>query len=162
MKHKERSTPSFAGLTPASKIASATARRASKKTDTRCEMVLRRELWRRGLRYRLHVGELVGSPDIVFPRERVAVFCDGDFWHGRDLDRRLERLRRGHNSAYWTAKVQRNFERDRQTTSALNAAGWKVLRFWETDVLRDATDVADRIERALAARRTRHLSEKGS
>jgi DNA mismatch endonuclease, patch repair protein len=102
------------------------------------------------------VGELAGRPDIVFPRERIAVFCDGDFWHGRDLERRLERLGRGHNAAYWTAKVQRNFERDRQSTYALNAAGWKVLRFWETDVLRETTKVADQVERALAASRTPH------
>jgi DNA mismatch endonuclease (patch repair protein) len=82
------------------------------------------------------------------------VFCDGDFWHGRDLEHRLEKLTRDHNAAYWTAKVRRNVERDRQDTSALSAAGWNVLRFWETEVLRETTKVADRIEALLAATRS--------
>lgn len=126
------------------------ARSSSAKTNTRCELALRRELWRRGYRYRLHVPGLPGRPDIVFPRHRLAIFCDGDFWHGRDLDHRLEKLTRGHNAAYWTAKIQRNVNRDHQNTSALSAAGWNVLRFWETDVLREKTKVADRIEEFLA------------
>jgi DNA mismatch endonuclease (patch repair protein) len=91
---------------------------------------------------------------VVFPKERVAVFCDGDFWHGRDLDHHLEKLTRGHNAAYWTAKVKRNVERDRQNTSALSAAGWNVLRLWETEVLRETTKAADRIEALLADTRS--------
>lgn len=78
--------PSFKGLKPASPRASAAARGASKKMDTRCEIVLRRELWRRGIRYRLHVPGLPGRPNIVFPRQRVLVLCDGEFWHGRNLE----------------------------------------------------------------------------
>jgi DNA mismatch endonuclease (patch repair protein) len=78
------------------------------------------------------------------------IFCDGDFWHGRDLQQRLEKLARGHNAAYWIAKVRRNVERDRQNTLALSAAGWNVLRFWETEVLHETTSVADRIEALLA------------
>lgn len=113
--------------------------------DTRCELVLRRELWRRGLRYRLHHGSLPGRPDIVFPSQRVVIFCDGDFWHGRDIDVRLAKLARGHNAIYWVAKVRRNIERDRRQTSALEMAGWVVLRFWETDLLRDTCKIADRI-----------------
>jgi len=148
---RTRTTPSFAGLHPASKSASMAARGASAKTNTRCELALRRELWRRGYCYRLHVPGLPGRPDMVFPKHRLVIFCDGDFWHGRDLEHRLEKLTRGHNAAYWTAKVQRNVERDRQNTSALSAAGWKVLRFWETEVLRETTKVADRIEELLAA-----------
>jgi len=95
MKSRKHNAPSFRGLRSASKTASAAARGASRKTDTRCELVLRRELWRMGLRYRLHVPGLPGRPDIVFLRDRVVVFCDGDFWHGRDLERRIAKLRRG-------------------------------------------------------------------
>lgn len=105
------------------------------------------------MRYRLHVPDLPGRPDIVFPRQQLAVFCDGDFWHGRDLQRRLEKLSRGHNSAYWTTKIQRNVERDRQNTSALEAAGWKVIRFWETDVLRNPPRAADHIRAVLEKRK---------
>jgi DNA mismatch endonuclease (patch repair protein) len=138
-------TPSFHGLSAASEKASAAARGASRKTGTRCELALRRELWRRGLRYRLHAQGLPGHPDIVFGKRRLAIFCDGDFWHGRNLETRLAKLASGHNAAYWLAKVQQNVERDRHQTEALRASGWTVLRFWETDILRRPDLVADQI-----------------
>lgn len=142
-----RKAPSYAGLRSASVEASKAARGASKKRDTRCELVLRRELWRRGLRYRLAVADLPGRPDIVFVRERVVVFCDGDFWHGRNLEQRLARLQSGHNAGYWVAKVEANVARDRRQTEALHAARWRVLRLWETDILKHpgaaATVVSD-------------------
>ncbi len=150
---RARTAPSFAGLTPASAKASAAAKGASKKANTRCELLLRRELWSRGLRYRLHVKHLPGHPDIVFPSHRLAIFCDGDFWHGRELGRRLEKLERGHNAAYWMNKIQGNVERDRRNTLALTAADWSVLRFWETDVLHETKKIADEIEQRLANRR---------
>lgn len=154
MKSRQRSTPSFTGLRPASRNASKAARGASAKTNTRCELALRRELWRRGFRYKLHVPGLPGRPDVVFPKHRLAVFCDGDFWHGRDLQHRLAKLAKGHNSTYWVAKVQRNVTRDRENDRALQAAGWTVLRLWETDVLRSPCEGADRVAELLVARRS--------
>jgi DNA mismatch endonuclease (patch repair protein) len=147
---KRRKTPSFKGLHPASKSASAAARGASAKTNTRCELVLRRELWRRGLRYRIHFGALPGRPDIIFAKQRLAIFCDGDFWHGRDLEARLARLSQGHNASYWVAKVRRNVERDHRQTRTLRGLGWVVLRFWETDVLRRTDDTVSQIIAVLA------------
>ena len=146
---RERTTPSFDNLHPASRKASGIARAASAKTDTRCELMLRRELWRRGIRFRIHRAELPGRPDIVFTKQRLAVFCDGDFWHGRDLNSRLAKLAKGHNPEYWIAKVRKNAERDRLQTLALEAMGWKVLRFWETDVYRQTSGIADQIVAAL-------------
>lgn len=146
---RERSTPSFKGLAPASERSAAAARAASVKADTRCEVLLRRALWKRGLRYRLHHRGLPGCPDIVFPSTRLAVFCDGDFWHGRDLDARLARLAAGHNAAYWVSKIRRNVERDHSQTRALESAGWTVLRYWESDILRDASDIAGRVASVL-------------
>jgi DNA mismatch endonuclease (patch repair protein) len=145
-----RATPSFKDLSPASAKASAIARAASVKANTRCELAVRRELWRRGLRYRLHPSNLPGRPDIVFTKSRIAIFCDGDFWHGRHLAARMARLSVGHNAEYWLAKVQRNVERDREQSDALKALGWHVLRFWETDILRDAGRIADQIISVLA------------
>jgi DNA mismatch endonuclease (patch repair protein) len=142
----------FKGLAPASARSSAAARGASRKVDTRCELVLRRELWRRGLRYRLHHSGLPGRPDIVFPSYKVVVFCDGDFWHGRDIEARLAKLVQGHNAAYWVAKVQRNIERDQRQTHDLEMEGWAVLRFWETDLLREASKIADRVVAVLVER----------
>jgi DNA mismatch endonuclease (patch repair protein) len=106
---------------------------------------LRRELWRLGLRFRLDARELAGRPDIVFRRQKVVVFCDGDFWHGRDLQDRLHRLQQGHNAAYWTQKIRSNVDRDRQNDAALRAEGWTVLRVWESDIRKDAASLAKRI-----------------
>lgn len=149
---KQPLKPSFVGLNPASPSSSRAARGASRKKDTLCELSLRRELWSRGLRYRLSHTGLPGRPDIVFLRARVVVFCDGDFWHGRNLDARLAKLARGHNASYWIAKICRNVERDLQNTRALEAAGWVVLRFWETDLLRKTGEIADRVSDILAER----------
>jgi DNA mismatch endonuclease, patch repair protein len=90
---------------------------------------------------------------MVFPGPRVVVFCDGDFWHGRDLDRRLARLSVGHNAPYWTAKVKANVARDHLQTERLTEGGWLVLRFWESDIHRAPDQVARVVAEAVAERR---------
>lgn len=144
-----RTTPSFVGLQPASPRTARAASGASRKRDTSCELMLRRALTRLGLRYRIAPGDLPGRPDIVFVRRRVAVFCDGDFWHGRDLEARLAKLARGHNAAYWMAKIRRNVERDRAHDLQLASAGWTVVRLWESDIRRDAGAAARVVTDAL-------------
>lgn len=149
-----RTTPSFVGLVPASGKARAAARGASRKRDTSCELLLRQALRSLGLRsYRIACPDLAGQPDVVFRGARVVVFCDGDFWHGRDLEERLQKLAVGHNAPYWTAKIRRNVERDRANDARLAGAGWVVLRFWETDIRRDAEAVAKSVANAIAAAR---------
>jgi DNA mismatch endonuclease (patch repair protein) len=101
------------------------------------------------LRYRVAPSNLPGKPDVVFPGAKLAVFCDGDFWHGRNLDARLAKLASGHNAPYWVAKIQRNVERDRRHNATLNELGWCVLRLWETDILKAPTEAADKVRRAL-------------
>jgi DNA mismatch endonuclease (patch repair protein) len=81
----------------------------------------------------------------VFHRLRVAIFVDGDFWHGRNLDQRIEKLAGGHNAPYWIAKIRTNVERDQKNTRALKLAGWKVLRLWETDIKNDVDAIARQI-----------------
>ena len=78
---------------------------------------------------------------------RVAVFVDGDFWHGRYLDRRIERGDFKRNSDYWIPKLQRTIERDKRNTAVLEKAGWKVVRIWESDLQSDPQAVADSIEK---------------
>ncbi len=154
---KERGSPrapSFTGLRPASEAASR-AKRANGKTDTRPELLLRRSLWRLGLRYRKHAARLPGKPDIVFRTARVLVFCDGDFWHGRNWDCLKPQLERRHNASYWVAKIQRNIERDRANTERLKADGWAVVRLWETDITRNPHAAALRVKRLLARRMER-------
>lgn len=146
------SSPSFLTLTSASQRATKAARGSSAKKNTRCELLLRRELWRRGLRYRVNCPELPGCPDIVFSKHKMLVFCDGDFWHGRDLQARLARLKAGHNAPYWVVKIRTNVERDRAITARLRAVGWHVVRVWETDILCDPTRITARIVAMLKAR----------
>jgi DNA mismatch endonuclease, patch repair protein len=113
------------------------ARGSSKKTNTRCELALRQALWAAGCRYRKNVSDLPGRPDILFLGARIAVFCDGDFWHGRDWEARRQKLGRGTNSAYWLAKIHGNIERDQRNTRRLQEMGWTVLRFWESQIRSD-------------------------
>lgn len=141
----KRRAASYVGLRPASARTSAIASAGSRKRDTRAEVALRRALWRRGFRYRVDVASLPGRPDIVFAKYRLVVFCDGDFWHGRGLARRLAKLTAGHNAGYWVEKISGNVRRDRRNDRALRRSGWKVVRCWETDVLRDVDAVASRI-----------------
>src|ERR1039458_3340689 len=125
--------PSFRGLSAASE-ASSYAKKMNRSSDTTHERLLRVLLWSRGLRYRKNVKTLPGKPDIVFARERVAIFCDGDFWHGRNWQRLSRKLRAGSNPSYWILKIKANRRRDRRSTRLLESQGWTVIRIWETDI----------------------------
>jgi len=123
--------------------------RRVRSRDTAPERTLRNKLWRAGLRYRLN-STLPGKPDIVFGRAKVAVFVDGDFWHGRQWIERgfpsLEaQMSRVHRAEYWITKLRRNVERDRAVDRQLAALGWRVIRVWESDVLGDADREASRV-----------------
>ena len=137
-----RAVPRYSQFKAASSRASAAARGSSKKKNTRCELILRRALTALGVRYTLTSDKLAGRPDIVFRRARVVVFCDGDYWHGRNVEERLAKLAAGHNSAYWVRKIQSNVDRDLRVAGELKNAGWLVLRYWETDIHKDAQRIA--------------------
>lgn len=112
--------------------------------DTRPEVLLRKALWHRGLRYRKNWRALPGTPDIALTRQHIAIFVDGDFWHARGHEARPgEQV--ATRSTYWQKKLTRNVERDREATAALTQAGWLVLRFWASDVERDLTGVVEKI-----------------
>lgn len=143
-------TASFRGLSSSSNKASAAARGASRKSGTRCEVELRKALWRLGYRYRIDDASLPGRPDIVLPKYSVLIFCDGDFWHGRNLHRRIAKLKQGHNAKYWTRKIASNVARDRKRSQELRKMGWKVIRVWETDILRDPAIAALKIRRRIS------------
>jgi DNA (cytosine-5)-methyltransferase 1 len=110
--------------------------------DTTPERALRRALWARGLRYRVNATDLPGKPDIVIPSARLAIFVDGDFWHGNQFRKRKlnaleEQFPETATKTYWLAKIRRNMSRDATHTSALLAQGWSVLRFWESQLRAD-------------------------
>jgi len=122
-----------------------------KSKDTTPEVKLRSELWKRGLRYRVATASLPGKPDILFPQAKVVVFVDGEFWHGHKLSPEgLNQL-----SEYWRNKIHRNVERDINNNELLKEMGFKVLRFFEQDVLRNSKTLADQIETTVKSR-TRH------
>jgi DNA mismatch endonuclease (patch repair protein) len=101
------------------------------------------------------VKGLPGKPDIVFVGPRVAVYCDGDFWHGRNWDKLRSKLRMGANAEYWCAKIESNIERDLHNQRLLEEAGWHVLRLWETDILRDIIGIALTIKEVIDMRKGR-------
>jgi DNA mismatch endonuclease, patch repair protein len=118
--------------------------------DTKPEYVLRRELWRQGVRYRVNARTPSGRADVVFFRDRVAVFVDGCFWHGCPQ----HYVRPRSQSTFWGAKLAANFERDHRQTVALEAAGWRVLRFWEHEVFEDLPHIIGVVVAARRSRRT--------
>jgi DNA mismatch endonuclease (patch repair protein) len=119
---------------------------AIRSVDTKPELAVRRVLHSRGLRYRVGVRPEEALPrraDIVFTKQRIAIFIDGCFWHGCPLHGRTSFR---HNTAYWPEKIRTNRARDKHTTASLEASGWLVLRFWEHE---DPAVVADVIEAAV-------------
>jgi DNA mismatch endonuclease (patch repair protein) len=126
---------------------------AIRSRDNQTEMALRRALHRLGLRYRKYQADLLGCPDIVFPRARVVVFVDGDFWHARILReggaRALTRRLGTPNRAYWLEKFRRRVARDDIVTARLSSDGWRVLRVWEADVAKDIDGAAAKIAKVV-------------
>jgi DNA mismatch endonuclease (patch repair protein) len=121
--------------------------RAVKSTDTGPELVVRKALWRAGLRYRLHAKALPGKPDVIFPSKRIALFVHGCFWHGHAgcSRHRIPKTR----TDYWTAKIACNQTRDDQAVVALDALGWTVLIVWECEIKK--TEKLDELIRAIKA-----------
>jgi DNA mismatch endonuclease (patch repair protein) len=132
----------------ASSNATRRSMQANKGRDTSPELAVRRLLHASGLRYRVNLRPVVGlrrSADVVFTRRRLAVLIDGCFWHGCPAHYERPAI----NRSYWDAKVTRNRERDEETNAALVANGWRVLRFWEHEVVSDPHAVVKRIQREL-------------
>jgi DNA mismatch endonuclease, patch repair protein len=149
-----RSVPTFKGLVAASPVASR-AKRHNRSSDTLHELRLRRELWRLGLRFRKNVKKLPGKPDIVFSKARALVFCDGDFWHGRNWRALRKKLLRGTNASYWSAKIATNVRRDHMNTALLKKAGWHVIRLWETEIRKNPLGLAAYVQKIVAGRQGR-------
>lgn len=117
--------------------------------DTDIEIKLRKALWHKGYRYRKNVKELPGTPDIVLTKYRIAIFCDSEFFHGKDWEKLKIRLENGSNSVYWIKKIKRNIERDQETDSALQFREWTVLRFWGKDILKHTEECVKVVEETI-------------
>ena len=121
--------------------------KAIKSKDTKIEVMLRKELWTRGLRYQKNSKKVFGKPDIVFIGKKVAVFCDSEFWHGYDCDNKKKEFKS--HQDFWIPKIERNIARDKEVNDQLKRAGWTVLRFWGNDIKKNLQACADEIERTV-------------
>ncbi len=120
---------------------------AVKNKDSKIELLLRKELWSRGLRYRKNSNKVFGHPDIVFIGKKVAVFCDSEFWHGYNWEERKKDFKS--HQDFWIPKIERNMQRDIEVNEKLKSLGWTVIRFWGNVIKKDTKACADIIERAV-------------
>jgi len=113
--------------------------------DTKVEILFRKalsaEVYPKGYRYRIHYRKIIGSPDVVFVKRKIAIFIDGDFWHGRGYGKNGKTMRK----KFWRDKIESNRLRDRKVNRQLKREGWTVLRFWESDVKKDVGRFVARI-----------------
>lgn len=117
--------------------------------DTKIEIILRKALWHKGYRYRKNYKKLPGTPDIVLTKYKIAIFCDGEFFHGKDWESLKEHLRNSQNSDFWIKKISRNIERDREIDRILLFMGWTVIRFWGKDIKKNTDKCLKVIEEVI-------------
>ena len=118
-----------------------------KNKDSKIEVLLRKELWSRGIRYRKNVNRIYGKPDIVFIGKKIAVFCDSEFWHGYNWEERKKDFKS--HQEFWIPKIERNMARDVEVTTRLESEGWTVIRFWGNEIKKNTVHCADIIEKAV-------------
>jgi len=124
---------------------------AVKNKDSQIEIALRHALFLKGYRYRKNYAKVAGKPDIVFTKEKIAIFCDSEFWHGHDWENRKTDFKSRRD--FWIPKIERNMERDREINRQLDAEGYIVLRFWGKRIKKELDDVVAEIEQAIFEQR---------
>lgn len=122
-----------------------------KNKDTKIEILLRNELWKRGIHYRKNCNKVFGHPDIALLGLKIAIFCDSEFWHGFDWENRKNDIKV--NRDFWISKIERNINRDMIVTETLKNQGWYVIRFYGKDILRNTSQCADKVERTINERK---------
>ncbi len=120
-----------------------------KSEDTKIEVMLRKALWHKGYRYRKNSKNLPGKPDIVLTKYKIAIFCDSEFFHGKDWEVLKPRLEKGNNSEFWIKKISRNRDRDDEINKILLAKGWTVIRFWGNDIKKNVEGCIEVIEETI-------------
>ena len=114
--------------------------------DTSIELKLRKELWRRGYGYRKNYTELPGKPDIVLTKYKIAIFCDSEFFHGKDWEVLKPQLEKGKNADFWIEKISKNQQHDDDINKQLQFLGWTVIRFWGKDIMKKTDECIQVIE----------------
>ena len=125
--------------------------------NTSIEVLLCKELRKRGYGYRKNYKELPGKPDIVLTKYKIAIFCDGEFFHGKDWTNQKARILLGNNPEYWISKIERNMARDEEINKELMHLGWIVLRFWGKDIRKQMDSCINEIENTVIERQTENV-----
>ena len=120
-----------------------------KSKDTAIEIRLRKALWEKGYRYRKNYNKLPGKPDIVLTKYRIVIFCDSEFFHGKDWEVLKVQLQKSKNSEFWINKIAYNIERDKEVNKELLFMGWKVIRFWGKEIMKNTDECIRVIEEAI-------------
>lgn len=122
-----------------------------KSKNSKPELILRRALWAKNIRFRLHNKSLPGTPDIVIKKYKLAIFVDGEFWHGFDRKTNNDRIKS--NRLFWVPKIERNMQRDNRVNKALRDMNYVVFRFWTQDIVKSLPKVINQIELFLETRK---------
>lgn len=120
-----------------------------KNKDTKIELMLRKALWHKGYRYRKNFTQLPGKPDIALTKFHIAIFCDSEFFHGKNWPVLKQQLLRGNNSIFWINKISKNILRDKEINKKLQALGWTVIRFWGNDIKKNLDECIKTIEETI-------------
>ena len=117
--------------------------------DTGIEIMLRKALWAKGYRYRKNYNALPGKPDIVLMKHKIAIFCDSEFFHGKDWEVLKPQLEKGKNAEFWIKKISGNQQRDEEVNKQLQYLGWTVIRFWGKDIMKRTDECIQVIEETI-------------
>lgn len=127
--------------------------------DTKIEVILRKVLWHKGYRYRKNYGKLPGHPDIVLTKYKIAIFCDGEFFHGKDWEVLKPRLEKGSNAEFWISKISKNRERDDEINKKLLFQGWTVIRFWGREISKCTVECVKVIEEVIFNQKIENMED---
>jgi len=124
--------------------------RAIKSEKTKIEELLAKALWNKGYRYRRNNQSVFGKPDFTFRKLKIAVFCDSEYFHGKDWEKQKHRIKT--NTEFWHKKIELNIARDNKVNDVLYNEGWKVIRFWGEDIKKNMDFCINEIETVIKER----------
>lgn len=120
-----------------------------RRKDTNIEIAFRKALWNKGYRYRKSYKALPGTPDICITKYKIAIFCDSEFFHGKDWEVHKPKIAKGNNGKYWVKKIEENIKRDKIKDKNLLFMGWTVIHFWGKDILQNTDECVKVIEETI-------------
>lgn len=123
--------------------------RKIKAKNTTPEIILRKALWSERIRYRKENKGITGNPDIAIKKYKLAIFIDGEFWHGYNWQEKKKKIKI--NREYWIKKIERNIARDKKNNQLLKEQDWIVLRFWEHEIKKDLDNCVDKVKKIIAS-----------